>query len=207
MGVREEIFNSLLDDAKALSISLKYRDYLTFQHSERVKTLSLELGLACGLNQLDLDTLCIAAMFHDIGKIGIPDDILMKSEKFDETEWEIMQQHSAIGEEIMTSMNVGNSQEVARLIRHHHESYDGSGYPDHLSGNYIPLGSRIISIADSYDAISVTRVYHHARTHQETMAIMHEETGKKFDPNLMQLFCNLIELSPFKAARKLESHA
>lgn len=200
MGAKEGAFAPLVTEAKALSVSLKYRDYLTFAHSERVKTLSLAIGEALGLCEFDMNTLYLAAMFHDIGKIGIPDEILMKPDKLDDAEWEVMQQHSAIGEDIITSMDISNSKEVACLIRHHHESYDGSGYPDHLSGNIIPIGSRIISIADSYDAMSVARVYHRSRSHQETMAIMHEETEKKFDPYLMKLFCKLIEESPVKAS-------
>jgi HD-GYP domain-containing protein (c-di-GMP phosphodiesterase class II) len=198
MGLEDAIFNSLISNTKALSVSLKYRDDLTHQHSERVKGLSLEMGLRSGLSQNEMNALSIAATFHDIGKIGIPDQILMKPAKFDEAEWEIMKQHSDIGEKIILSTELEGSHHLACLIRHHHEYYSGSGYPDNLSGEDIPVCSRIISIADSYDAMSVTRVYHHERTHQEVMTILHEETGDKFDPELMRVFCELIEFSKFK---------
>jgi HD-GYP domain-containing protein (c-di-GMP phosphodiesterase class II) len=85
------------------------------------------------------------------------------------------------------------------VIRHHHENYNGQGYPDRLSGEEIPIYSRIIAIADSYDAMAVTRSYHNARTHLEIMAILHKETGAKYDPELMRVFCEIIESSELKA--------
>ncbi|MGB8634975.1 MAG: HD domain-containing phosphohydrolase [Rhodanobacteraceae bacterium] len=196
--MEDRIFNSLLNYTKALSVALGYRDVLTRIHSERVQGLSAEIGKCCGLSSHELNALNIAASFHDIGKIGTPDRILLKPSRLDELEWEIMKQHSEIGEKIMLSTDLEGSQRAARLIRHHHEDYNGRGYPDGLSGDDIPLCSRIISIADSYDAMAVTRSYHRVRTHPEIMGILHEETGKKYDPELMQVFCEVIESSKFR---------
>lgn len=168
-----------------MSIALGYRDLLTRLHSERVQGLSKKIGEYYGLSNNEINILNIASWFHDIGKIGIPDHILLKPSPFDEAEWETMKQHSEIGEKIMVSTELEGSQQAALLIRHHHEHYNGMGYPDKLSGENIPICSRIISIADSYDAMAVTRSYHRARTHLEIMAILHEETGKKHDPELM----------------------
>lgn len=201
MGLDDDGFIFFHKYTKALSISLRYRDYLTHQHSERVVGLSQEIGLRYGLSKKLLNVLSIAATFHDIGKIGIPDHILMKAGKFTGAEWEIMKQHSEIGERIILSTEIEGSQDSALLIRHHHEHYDGTGYPDNLSGENIPVCSRIISIADSYDAMSVARVYHDARTHEQIMTILHEETGFKFDPELMRIFCEIIESSKFKAVK------
>jgi HD-GYP domain-containing protein (c-di-GMP phosphodiesterase class II) len=196
----EPIFDALYTYTKALSVALGYRDLLTRLHSERVRGLSAAIGARCGLSRIQLGILRIAASFHDIGKLGIPDQILLKPSQLDEAERETMKRHSEIGEEIMAATNLDGSKQAALAIRHHHENYDGLGYPDGLSGEEIPIYSRIISIADSYDAMAVTRAYHPARMHPEIMAILHEETGGKHDPELMRVFCDIIESSKFIAA-------
>lgn len=201
MGLEDSIFNALYRYTKALMVALGYRDSLTRLHSERVQGLAEEVGLRCGLSKNEIYTIRIAASFHDIGKIGIPDHILLKPAQLDEDEFEIIKQHSEIGEKIMSSTELDGSQHIALLIRHHHEHYNGMGYPDRLSGENIPICARIIAIADSYDAMAVTRSYHHARTHQEIMAILHKETGEKHDPELMRVFCESIEFSKFRTAR------
>ncbi|OEJ68127.1 HD-GYP domain-containing protein [Magnetovibrio blakemorei] len=201
MELEDQIFNTLLKYTKALSIALGYRDILTRLHSERVNGLSMKIGEYCGLAKNEANILNIASSFHDIGKIGIPDHILFKPSQFDEDEWEIMKKHSEIGEKIMVGTELEGSQQAALLIRHHHEHYNGMGYPDKLIGEKIPVFSRIISIADSYDAMAVTRSYHHARTHSEIMVILHEESGKKHDPELMRVFCKIIESSAFRAKK------
>lgn len=201
MELEDPIFNALYMYTKALSVALGYRDLLTRLHSERVQGLSREIGVHCGLSNNELNALNIAASFHDIGKIGIPDHILLKPAQFDADEWETMKQHSEIGEKIMAATELQGSQQAALLIRHHHEHYDGQGYPDKLSGEQIPVCARIISIADSYDAMAVTRSYHNARTHAEIMAILHQEAGEKHDPDLMDFFSEIIEPSQYKASK------
>ena len=201
MEPENSIFNALYTYTKALSVALGYRDLLTRLHSERVRGLSAAIGQGYGLSKVEVDILGIAASFHDIGKIGIPDRILLKLAKLDEAEWEEMKQHSEIGERIMAAIDIEGAQQAARVIRHHHEHYDGRGYPDSLSGVDIPICSRIIGIADSYDAMAVTRAYHDARTHPEIMAILQEETGQKHDPELMHVFCGVIESSKFIAPK------
>lgn len=201
MELEDKIFNALLKYTKALSVALGYRDLLTQLHSERVQGLSVELGEHCGLSNNEINTLIIAASLHDIGKIGIPDHILLKPMQLNEAELEAMKQHSEIGEKIVASTEIEGAQQAALLIRHHHERYSGMGYPDKLSGENIPICARIISIADSYDAMAVTRSYHRPRTHLEIMTILHEEAGEKHDPELMRVFCKFIESSKFKAAK------
>ena len=201
MELDEPILNALFTYTKALSVALGYRDLLTRLHSERVRGLSTAIGVGCGLSETELGVLNIAASLHDIGKIGIPDQVLLKLSQLDEAEREKMNQHSEIGERILAATDLDGSQRASLVIRHHHEHYDGRGYPDKLSGEEIPICSRIISIADSYDAMAVTRAYHPARTHQEIMAILHEETGGKHDPELMRVFFEIIESSEFNAAK------
>ena len=197
----DKTFNSLLKYTNVLSVALDYRDHLTQLHSERVRALCTAMGEYCDLSHSEINNLIIAASFHDIGKIGISDKILLNPSKLDESEWAVMKQHSEIGERIMLSTELEGAQHAAQIIRHHHEHYNGMGYPDQLSGDSIPICSRIITIVDSYDAMAMTRTYHQARTHPEIMAIMHEETGVKHDPELMHIFCDIIESSDFKAIR------
>jgi HD-GYP domain-containing protein (c-di-GMP phosphodiesterase class II) len=199
MKSNNNIFEALYKYTKGISVALGYRDLMTSLHSERVHDLSMMIGLNYGLNSHEISTLRIGSSFHDIGKIGIPDNILLKPSKLDEPEWEVMKRHSEIGENILLSTGLEGSRQTALVIRHHHEHYDGSGYPDGLSGESIPICSSIISIADSYDAMSVTRSYHHARNHTEIMEILCNENGKKFDPQLMNIFCEMIEDSPNRA--------
>lgn len=201
MELEVQVFNSLLKYTKALAVALRYRDFLTQLHSERVQGLSALIGQHCGLSHQAINTLVIAASFHDIGKIGIPDRILLKPTKFDDDEWQIMQQHCEIGQKIMLSTELEGCEQVALLIRHHHEHYNGMGYPDKLSGENIPIAARIISIADSYDAMAETRSYHNARTHAEIMAILDQETGTKHDPELMRVFSKIIESSQLRTRK------
>lgn len=201
MELEDPVYITLYKYTKALSVALGYRDPLTRLHSERVLGLSEAIGVGCGLSDKELGILKIAASFHDVGKIGIPDYILLKPSQLDEAEWEKMKQHSELGERIMVATELEGSQQASLAIRHHHEHYNGQGYPDSLSGENISIYSRIIAIADSYDAMTVTRSYHRVRTHLEIMAILHKETGEKHDPKLMRILCEIIESRKFETAK------
>ncbi|HLF98817.1 MAG TPA: HD domain-containing phosphohydrolase [Methylococcaceae bacterium] len=200
MQSANRIYDALYRYTRALSVALGFRDPMTRLHSERVFGLAMALGEHCGLAGAELGILKIGASFHDIGKIGIPDRILLKPAPFDGAEWQVMRQHAEIGEQIILSTEIDGAPEAARVIRHHHEYFDGHGYPDGLAGEAIPIASRIVSIVDSYDAMAVTRAYHHAKEHAEVMAILHGEAGTKHDPELLRTFARMIEASPFKHA-------
>ena len=200
MPVDDPIYVALNRYTKALAVALGYRDLLTRLHSERVVGLSQALATHIGLGEPELSILRIGASFHDIGKIGIPDHILLKPGRLDEREWATMQQHSMIGANIIASTELEGAVQAALVIRHHHEHYDGKGYPDGLSGDDIPTCARIVAIADSYDGMAVTRSYHGARAHSEIIDVLHEESGRKLDPKLVAAFCVLIEASPLKTA-------
>ena len=200
MEREDPIYEALFKYTRALSIALGYRDPMTRFHSERVRGLAEEIGVGCAMSREELGILKISASFHDIGKIGIPDPILSKPARFDEAEWEVMKRHTVMGEKIMAATELDGSQQAALAIRHHHEHYDGTGYPDGLAGTDISIFSRIISIADSYDAMAVTRSYHRAATHDDVMAVLARETGKKHDPELMRVFCRIVQTSSFRAA-------
>ncbi len=185
--------------AQSLSVALGERDGHTRAHSDRVVRLSAELASHLDFSQREMDLLALGAQFHDIGKIGIPDQVLHKPTPFAAEEWVCMQQHTVIGERIIRALGSEKSTEVARVVRHHHENFDGSGYPDKLHGTAIPVLSRIISLTDSYDAIAVSRPYHRARRHQAIMDILVSEVGVKHDPDLLHAFTSVIEKSEMRA--------
>ena len=184
---------------KALIAALGQRDAITRLHCERVEGIALALGVQCGLSAAELETIRFAAVFHDIGKIGIPDEVLLKPGLLSLTEWRVMQRHSEIGEAILMEVDPDGLSGVAQLVRHHHESYDGSGYPDRLAGEDVPIGARIIAMADSYDAMAFRRPYQAARPHREIMGIIDSGTGAQYDPYLVGLFAGVIEGSEFIA--------
>jgi len=188
----------LRQHTQALAVALTYRDQLTQLHSEHVVGLARQLGRHIGLDAEELGRLEIAAAFHDIGKIGIPDYILLKKERLDDIEWQIMQQHAEAGENIIASIAIEGAREVATIIRHHHECHNGHGYPDQLAGEAIPICSRIIGIADSYDTMSTHYPYQSSRSHSEVMAVLEEEREGKHDPWLLDRFSEMIGASELR---------
>lgn len=178
---------------RSLAVALGERDRSTRLHSERVVRLSLELGRDCELAGNELEILGIGAHLHDIGKIGIPDSVLLKPEGLTADEWEIMQTHSVRGERIILSIEADGMPDVARIVRHHHEHFNGSGYPDNIAGESIPVMARILSVVDSYDAIAMPRPYHASRNHDEVIAILEAERGGKHDPYLLDHFLGCLD--------------
>jgi len=180
----DEIFNSTLI---TLVNALDARDTETEGHSERVTYYTLELAKLMGITDKKfLKTLKIAALLHDIGKIGIPDSILRKPGKLTEEEWQIMKQHSLLGYKIIK--NIKQLNDVAQIVLHHHEKYDGSGYPVGLRGEEIPLGSRIFAVADTMDAMTSDRPYRKALTFEQTAEELKKWNGKQFDPQVVEAF-------------------
>ena len=188
----------LLGSAKALSVALDERDHYTQTHCDRVVALSLQLGVQCGLSNSELTHLRITAQFHDIGKIGVPDDVLLKPSRLTAEEWVLMKAHSQQGERIFRAAEIPALDDIAPMIRHHHESFDGSGYPDGLKGEEIPVICRVLLIVDGYDAMGTARPYHEPRSHSKIMEILRSESGKKTDPFIFGKFESLIETSSLR---------
>jgi putative nucleotidyltransferase with HDIG domain len=176
----------------ALMLAIEKRDRNTKEHCERVKRLSTIIGISMNLEKTDAYVLQAAALLHDLGKINIPDSILFKPSKLDQSEWETMRTHAASGAEMVEVSKMEHAKSIAKIIRHHHERLDGSGYPDGLKGKNIPLLSRIISVADSYDAISMHRHYSGATPHARALEIMRSERGTKLDPEVLDVFEDII---------------
>lgn len=183
----------------SLITALCERDVYTRSHCDRVCALAMDMGRAVALSAASLEALRIASQLHDVGKIGVRDDVLLKPGRLSPEEWAEMKAHSVRGERIVKDTFLTNKMEVASLVRHHHEAFDGTGYPDGLAGNDIPQGSRMLLIIDAYDAMTTGRPYHKARSHSEAMDVLKNETGSKLDPEIFSLFSEVIELSSARA--------
>lgn len=184
---------------EAVRIALDERDNYTCGHCGRVVMLVSALGRACGIGGDELRTLEIGAAFHDVGKIGIRDDVLLKPARLDGEEWEHMKSHTVRSERILRSARLECTDVVAPMVRHHHEALDGNGYPDGLKGDAIPLGSRIITVVDGYDAMTTARSYQQTRDHADAMDILAGESGNKLDPEIFRVFERVIERHPLRA--------
>jgi HD-GYP domain-containing protein (c-di-GMP phosphodiesterase class II) len=189
------VFEVLNVVAQALSSALRHKDLHTQLHSTRVINLSIEIGKQCLLSLPDLELLKISASLHDLGKIGIDDYILSKPGQLNHEEWSRMKGHAEIGAEIVADLDSSEeSKKIAAAIRHHHENFAGDGYPARLKGEDIPYLSRIISIADCFDALTETRPYHKPSDKNNAIKIMVKEMQEeKFDPYLFNLFIQLME--------------
>jgi diguanylate cyclase (GGDEF)-like protein/putative nucleotidyltransferase with HDIG domain len=165
---------------ESLSATVDARDAYTAGHSRRVQELSLAIGRELGLSQAELDLLGHAALFHDIGKLAIPDAVLLKPAVLTDEEWSLMQRHADEGARIIDRL--GFLHDAVPAIRHHHERFDGTGYPDGLRGEEIPLGARIIHVADALDSMLTTRIYRAARPAAEAMTELNRAAGSQFCP-------------------------
>lgn len=188
----------------SLARSVEARDPYTRGHSERISSAAVGFGKKIGLRGDQLNALFVAGIVHDIGKVMVPDAVLMKPGRLDTDEMKIIQQHPVEGERICSPIK--SLRRVLPIIRHHHERMDGSGYPDGLRGETIPLTARVLQIVDIYDALTTDRPYRAAFTAQQALATMFEESDLgKLDEDLMKIFPTYaIAPQPVKAAGSFE---
>jgi len=172
------------DVIAALASALQERDRYTGEHSESVVDLTARVGESLAIDREEISRIRTAALLHDIGKVGVPDEILHKPGALDDREWEIMRQHPVIGERILRA--IPGLGAVARMVRHEHERWDGGGYPDGLAGTQIPVGSRIILACDAYHAMTSDRPYRRAMPHADAMTQLSGNAGTQFDPDVVQ---------------------
>jgi putative two-component system response regulator len=188
-----EIRETRLQVVQRLGRAAEYRDNETGRHILRMSHMSALLAAQCsGWTEDDAEVLLHASPMHDIGKIGIPDAILLKPGKLTPEEWKIMQTHTTIGGDILS----GDTSDLLRMAREialsHHEKWDGSGYPLGLAGEAIPLTGRIVALADVFDALTSQRPYKNAWSIEDTLQLIRSEAGGHFDPQLVVLFLELI---------------
>jgi len=184
----EALRASRLEIVQRLGLAAEYKDNETGLHVIRMSHFSRILGIAAGMTEHEADDLLHAAPMHDVGKIGIPDRILQKPGPLDAEEWKIMQGHVTIGAEIIGEHDGGMLALARQIALTHHEKYDGSGYPNGLAGEDIPLVGRIVAIADVFDALTSVRPYKKAWTEEEAVNFLREQKGRHFDPQLVELF-------------------
>ncbi len=182
------LYNNLVSALKSLVITIEARDPYTRHHSERVTSYSLEIAEIMGLSENDKEAIKFGGYLHDIGKIGVRDTVLLKPDRLTDEEIEEIRQHTVIGDNIMKPLNFFDKEKP--IIRNHHERFDGTGYPDGLKGEEIPIIVRIIALADSYDAMTSSRPYRKARTHEYALEEMVRCSNTQFDPEVVKAFLN-----------------
>ncbi len=188
--VQRSIYQSLLGLANALEA----KDAYTRGHSERVGAASRRVAVALGLQPQEADIVGQAGLLHDIGKIGVPEAVLRKRVELDEDEWALMRKHPLIGAQIVSPFEffaVGTL-----TIRHHHERLDGSGYPDGLAGEAIPIGARIVAVADVYDALTSDRPYRGALDREAALEYVAKQAGRTLDGRVVAAFVALARETP-----------
>lgn len=179
----EELYHDIIE---SLVTALEAKDYYTRGHSERVSNMTLALAKALGIKGLDLKFIHIAAHLHDIGKIGVPDSILNKKGKLHAHEWEYIKMHPQIGFNILSKSN--KLKRISKIVLHHHERWDGKGYPCKIKEKEIPLGSRIIAVCDSIDAMMSKRPYRTPLSFQKCKNEILINKGIMYDPLIVDCF-------------------
>jgi diguanylate cyclase (GGDEF)-like protein/putative nucleotidyltransferase with HDIG domain len=178
----------------SLAKAVDAKDRFTNEHSQRVATYAVALAEALELGADDLEEVRFAAVLHDIGKLGVPDSIINKSGPLSPEEWDLMQQHVHFAVRILEPFP--RIARIREMIEHHHEFFDGSGYPDGTFGEAIPLGARILALADAYDTITTDRSYKRARSSEEALAEIERCGGAQFEPRLVELFLEAVRRLP-----------
>jgi putative nucleotidyltransferase with HDIG domain len=187
----ESLYQSMLETLKALVTTLEARDPYTRAHSQRVSRYATAIAIEMGCSQEEQEIITVAGFLHDIGKVGISDAILLKPDRLIPEEYEVIKMHPVIGEQIV--QHLGYFTREAVIIRHHHEWWDGRGYPDGLRRDKIPFLARIIAVADAYDALTTVRPYRSSRSSSEAIEELECWAGMQFDPRIVEAFRRTME--------------
>ncbi len=187
----DEIKRGVTETVSALASTIEVNDAYTHGHCERVALGTKAIGERMGVEGDELREFELAALLHDIGKIGVSTHILAKRGRLTKAEFREMQEHAALGARILGAVSF--LQQVARYVRHHHEDWDGGGYPDGLAGEDVPLAARIIHVVDAYDAMTSSRPYRTALPHEEAVRRIVVDRGRQFDPEVVDLLLVLVE--------------
>jgi diguanylate cyclase (GGDEF)-like protein/putative nucleotidyltransferase with HDIG domain len=193
-GPGHEIPPAVVDTVTSLALAIDAKDHYTQGHSQKVSAYAVMIAQALNMNQAEVEGIRLAGLLHDIGKVGIPEIILNKSGPLDSEEWETMKTHTLLGAKILEPLEAMNV--IRLMVRHHHEFYDGTGYPDRLRGDKIPFGARIIAIADAYDTITSERTYKKARRPDEAFSELQRCAATQFDPEIIRVFIETMRRAP-----------
>lgn len=183
-GLYRQLQRAVRQSLLGLANALEAKDPYTRGHSERVGARARQVALLLGLSAADAHTIAQAGLLHDIGKIGVPETVLGKSGPLGPAEWAQMRRHPVIGAQIVAPFEFFAAS--ADAIRHHHERFDGSGYPDGLAARRIPRAARIVAVADVYDALTSDRAYRPALPRERALAVMRAEAGRTLDPEVVE---------------------
>jgi putative nucleotidyltransferase with HDIG domain len=186
IALYENIYENLFSTLYAFVAALEVRDLYTRKHSTRVAKYAHMIAEEMGCSEEELDIISFAGSLHDIGKIGIRDDILLKPGRLTDEEYEKIKEHPVIGADIISKLGLWDSE--MEIIRHHHERFDGKGYPDGLKGASIPKLARILCVADSFDAMNSDRAYRNKMDRSKVLEIIKENSGTQFDPEVVKAF-------------------
>lgn len=203
VALYENIYDNLFSTLSAFVKAVEARDSYTNQHSNRVAEIAVMLGREMGLSKEDLDILNFAGRLHDIGKIGIRDDILLKPGALTDEEFEKIKEHPDIGADIVGQLGLWDRE--AHIIRHHHERFDGRGYPEGLRGVAIPLLARILSVADAFDAMASDRAYREKMPISKVTEVIREGAGAQFDPRVVDAYLKIVESGSGALFEELEA--
>jgi len=202
VGVELEAQSRALSIIYALAATVDAKDHYTYGHSKKVSDYAVSLGETIGLPQEKVDIIRAAGLLHDIGKVGVPDSILNKKGKLNDDEWKLIKDHPKLGVEILR--HVIDLVNCLPVILHHHERFDGTGYPSGLKGDNIPIEARILSVADAFDAITSPRPYRDQLSSQQALEELQRCSGTQFDPEVMEHFVRMIVPPP---VRRLKSRS
>lgn len=202
-AAKREIHRAHLDTIRRLTVAAEYKDEDTGEHIERMGAFAQIVAEAVGLSPTEVETLRYAAPLHDVGKLGIPDRILLKPGKLDDAEWGVMQTHTTLGASLLSNSPSSVIQMGQTIALCHHERWDGAGYPNRIAGNAIPLEARICSVVDFFDALTMDRPYRAAVPSSEVLDMMREQRSKHFDPYVLDAF--LERIADVEAARARRS--
>jgi diguanylate cyclase (GGDEF)-like protein/putative nucleotidyltransferase with HDIG domain len=193
-GFADGLPPAVVETVTSLALAIDAKDHYTQGHSQKVSTYAAMIAEALGMQSEEVEEIRLAGLLHDIGKVGIPEVILNKSGPLDASEWETMKTHTDLGARILEPLKT--MARIRLMVRHHHEFYDGSGYPDRLDGERIPHGARVIAIADAYDTITSARTYKRARTPEDAFAELERCAANQFDPELVRVFIETMRRAP-----------
>ena len=188
--INKELENAYLESIETLRYTVEAKDAYTKGHSDRVSAYSVLIGKHIGLSDKDINTLRIGGLFHDIGKIGVPDSILLKDAKLTEDEYSEIKNHPSIGAHILSTATI--FKDMIPIVKHHHERYDGRGYPSQLKGEEIPYLARITAIADSFDAMTSKRTYRDSMPLADVIEEFERCKGTQFDPKLTDISLDIL---------------